>query len=175
MVLQRVGTGADVGLVALIAPGATAAADPGHAAPAMPQAAPSEPASELVAPAAEQPMPDYEQPAISGEAPAEFVLVDEFADEPPAEAVEAPHPAPAPEPVAPAAELPMSDYEQPANSGEARAEFALVDEFADEPPVETMEAPHAEPAPGPVAPARSSRCPTTSSRPVPARPRPSSP
>ncbi len=153
MVLQRVGTGADVGLVGLIAPSATAAADPGHAAPAMPQAAPSEPASELVAPAAEQPMPDYEQPANSGEAPAEFALVDEFADEPPAETMEAPHPAPAPEPVAPAAELPMSDYEQPANFGEAPAEFALVDEFADEPPAETMEAPHAEPAPGPVAPA----------------------
>ena len=153
MVLQRVGTGADVGLVGLIAPGATAAADRGHAAPGRPQADPSEPASELVAPAAEQPMPDYEQPAISGEAPAEFVLVDEFADEPPAETVEAPHPAPAPKPVAPAAELPMSDYEQPANSGEAPAEFTLVDEFADEPPAETIEASHAEPGPQPVAPA----------------------
>ena len=96
MVLQRVGSGADVGLVGLIAPGATAAADPGHAAPAMPQAAPSEPASEPVAPAVEQPMPDYEQPAISGEAPAEFTLVDEFADEPPAEMIEAPHAEPAP-------------------------------------------------------------------------------
>jgi PAS domain-containing protein len=50
MVLQRVGRGADVGLVALIAP----AADP--------------------------PIPDYEQPAISGEAPAEFALIDEFAE-----------------------------------------------------------------------------------------------
>jgi len=50
MVLQRVGGGADVGLVALIAP------------------------------AAELPIPDYELPAISGEAPAEFALIDEFAD-----------------------------------------------------------------------------------------------
>ena len=149
MVLQRVGTGADVGLVGLIAPAAPAAADPGHAAPAMPQPAPSEPAPELVAPAAEQPMPDYERPAISGEAPAEFVLVDEFADEAPAETIEAPHP----EPIAPAAEQPMSDYEQPASSGEAPAEFALVDEFAEEPPAETIETPHAEPAPEPVAPA----------------------
>jgi len=50
MVLQRVGHGADIGLVALIAP------------------------------AADQPIPDYELPAISGEAPAEFALIDEFAE-----------------------------------------------------------------------------------------------
>jgi PAS domain S-box-containing protein len=50
MVLQRVGSGADVGLLALIAP------------------------------AADQPIPDYELPAISGEAPAEFALIDEFAE-----------------------------------------------------------------------------------------------
>src|SRR6266852_3456571 len=55
MVLQRVGHGADVGLVALIAP------------------------------AADQPIPGYEQPAISGEAPAEFALIDEFAESTPAE------------------------------------------------------------------------------------------
>src|SRR6202043_3918322 len=47
MVLQRVGHGSDVGLVALIAP------------------------------AAEPRISDYEQPAISSEAPAEFALVDE--------------------------------------------------------------------------------------------------
>jgi PAS domain S-box-containing protein len=153
MVLQRVGVGADVGLVALIAPGATAAAHLRHVAPAMPQADLSEPASEPVAPAVEQPMPDYEQPAMSGEVPAEFALVDEFADEPPAETVEAPAAEPASEPVAPAAEQPMPDYEQPANSGEAPAEFALVDEFADEPPAETFEAAPAKPALQPVAPA----------------------
>jgi PAS domain S-box-containing protein len=56
MVLQRVGAGADVGLVALIV------ADP--------------------APMAERPMPDYEQPAVSGEAPAEFALIDEFNETP---------------------------------------------------------------------------------------------
>jgi PAS domain S-box-containing protein len=50
MVLQRVGHGADVGLVALIAP------------------------------AADQSIPDYKQPAMSGEAPAEFALIDEFAE-----------------------------------------------------------------------------------------------
>jgi PAS domain S-box-containing protein len=58
MVLQRVGHGADVGLVALIAP---------------------------VAPAADQAIPDYEQPAISGEAPAEFALIDEFVESQPTE------------------------------------------------------------------------------------------
>jgi PAS domain S-box-containing protein len=62
MVLQRVGTGADVGLVALITPDTMRAAH--------------------VALLADQPMPDYEQPAVSGEAPAEFALIDEFAEAP---------------------------------------------------------------------------------------------
>jgi PAS domain S-box-containing protein len=52
MVLQRVGAGADVGLVAVIAR------------------------------AAHQPAPGYEQPAIPGEAPAGFALIDEFAASP---------------------------------------------------------------------------------------------
>jgi PAS domain S-box-containing protein len=64
LVLQRVGTGADVGLVALIAPCATTQAH-----------APIEPAATVDPPA-------YEQPAMSGEAPAEFALIDEFAEEP---------------------------------------------------------------------------------------------
>ncbi len=78
MVLQRVGSGSDVGLVGLIAPALRAR-----------QRLPGQRQSG-VAPAAEQPMPDYEQPAISGEAPAEFALIDEFADEPPHEASSAP-------------------------------------------------------------------------------------
>ncbi len=64
MVLQRVGTGADVGLVALIAP-----------SPAPPAA---DVAEQPIAPPADLPAPDYEQPAISGEAPAEFALIDDF-------------------------------------------------------------------------------------------------
>src|SRR6266567_6268698 len=116
MVLQRVGHGADVGLVALIAP------------------------------ASDQPIRDYEQPAISGEAPAEFALIDEFAvdlidtfaESRPTAAFEAPLSEPAPpQPVAPAADHPIPDYEQPAISGEAPAEFALIDEFAESPPPET--------------------------------------
>jgi PAS domain S-box-containing protein len=171
MVLQRVGSGADVGLVALIAPGATVAAHHRHVASAMPQTDLAEPAAEPVAPAVEQPMPDEQQPATTGEAPAEFALIDEFADEPPAEPVEAAAEAPAAEPFAAPAEQPMPGYELPANSGEAPAEFALVDEFADEPPAEPVEgaadapatelfaAPAEQPVPGYELPANSGEAP----------------
>ena len=134
LVLQRVGTGADVGLVALIAPGATTQAS--HpVAPPLPQATTLEPSPQPVTPAADQPIAAHAQPAISSEAPAEFALVDEFAEEPeaafdsalaePARALEAASTEPAPEPT--------PDDEQPEISGEAPAEFALIDEFADEP------------------------------------------
>ena len=73
--LQRVGSGADVGLVALFAAGAAKAGNTGAAA--SPQV---EAGLEPLAPAADRPVPDYEQPALSGEAPAEFALVDEFAE-----------------------------------------------------------------------------------------------
>jgi PAS domain S-box-containing protein len=112
MVLQRVGSGADVGLVALITPDATLVAHSQPVVPALAESAAVEAASP-VRPAADRPMPDYEQAAISGEAPAEFALIDEFADP------------------APAAERPLPDYEQPAISGEAPAEFALVEPFAE--------------------------------------------
>jgi PAS domain S-box-containing protein len=88
MVLQRVGAGADIGLVALIAPGATvqyaAPPAPEVVAPAaiVPEAAPPP-----VAPPAE-PTPNYEQPAMTGEAPAEFALIDEFAEPPEEPAIE---------------------------------------------------------------------------------------
>src|ERR1700726_2526128 len=58
LVLQRVGTGADVGLVALIAPGATTAA---HARTEHPTAV--EPPPQPVTPAADQAVADHEQPA----------------------------------------------------------------------------------------------------------------
>jgi PAS domain S-box-containing protein len=131
MVLQRVGTGADVGLVALIAPGASAGAHIRPITPASPQAAPPDPPLPRVAPVADQPIPDYEQPAISGEAPAEFALIDEFATSP-TETAEAAM-----------TKQPVPDYEQPAISGEAPAEFALIDEAVDQP---------AEPAVEPIAP-----------------------
>ena len=116
MVLQRVGTGADVGLVALIVPGATPAA-----------------------PGTELPASDDELACESGEVPAEFALVDHVAESSPAQTtapVEPVH-----EPVAPPADLPMPDYEQPALSGEAPAEFALIDEVATEPAETAAEEP----------------------------------
>ncbi|MDO8396615.1 MAG: PAS domain S-box protein [Bradyrhizobium sp.] len=122
MVLQRVGTGADVGLVALIAP-----------APA--QIAPEQVAPEDVASS------DHEQPAVPDAAPAGFALVDEFATSSPEETVAALPPEPVQQ-VAPLADLPAPDYERPAMSGEAPAEFALIDEFV-EPAQATAEAPDA--------------------------------
>src|SRR5712671_1479076 len=88
LILQRVGTGADVGLVALIAPGATPAAHTRHTAPASPQAAVAQPARPSIVPAADLPLSNYEQSAMSGEAPAEFALIDEFAESPTEAAVE---------------------------------------------------------------------------------------
>jgi PAS domain S-box-containing protein len=88
MVLQRVGTGAEVGLVALITPDAAPAAHSQHVAPALPETAAVEAAPPQVAPAADLPMPDYEQAASSGEAPAEFALVEQFAETPVETAVE---------------------------------------------------------------------------------------
>jgi PAS domain S-box-containing protein len=75
MMLQRVGAGADTGLIAVIEPQPAAAADEPVAA--------EPPDHETNA----QP-PDYEAATTSGEAPAEFALIDEFSD-PPAAAAEA--------------------------------------------------------------------------------------
>ncbi|MGA2286842.1 PAS domain-containing protein [Bradyrhizobium sp.] len=77
MVLQRVGRGADVGLVALIRP--VPAVEIRQNAFAWRQADAVEPARE---PVAERPTSDYELPATSGEAPAAFALFDEFTEAP---------------------------------------------------------------------------------------------
>jgi PAS domain S-box-containing protein len=131
MVLQRVGSGADVGLVALIAPGAIEAMQVGHVAPADPVATPTSPESpgepaHAIAPAATRAVAGYEQPASSGQAPAEFALIDELL-EPLAAPVEA---APR-EPAYPPAEQPTADDEQPVGSGGAPAGFARIHAFAD--------------------------------------------
>jgi PAS domain S-box-containing protein len=76
MVLQRVGSGADIGLVALIVPRVQ---KPEPAPEPAPEFA-TEAAEERVAPAADLPLPSYEQPALVNEAPAEFALIDEFAE-----------------------------------------------------------------------------------------------
>jgi PAS domain S-box-containing protein len=75
LILQRVGTGADVGLVAMIAPDAT-------------QATVAEPVRQPIAPAADLPITDNEQSAMSGQAPDEVALIDEFAEWPTEEALE---------------------------------------------------------------------------------------
>jgi PAS domain S-box-containing protein len=92
LVLQRVGSGADVGLIVLIKTNG-----------------PPSPPAERIVPA--------------WEAPAGFTLVDEFAEQA-AGGIEAARAQPAP------------DYEAPASTGEAPAEFALADEpvAAEEPP-----------------------------------------
>jgi len=130
LVLQRVGSGADVGLVALIATGAATSAHAPIAMHADSEEHPKEdPKTNL----------DYEAPALLSEAPAEFALLDEFAEPPEEPVAAAPAqltlPQPAlfePAPVDPVSH-PAPDYEAPAMSGEAPAEFALVDEFASEP------------------------------------------
>ena len=111
LVLRRVGSGADTGLVAVIALQAASVPD------AMPQAA--------------QP---FEQPAMSGEAPAEFTLVDEFA-----EPLEAAPEAPTVQHVA-AAE-PYAEQPQP-DAAVADAEPSpYVEAVADEPVVLPLEMP----------------------------------
>ncbi|MDI4238520.1 PAS domain S-box protein [Bradyrhizobium sp. Arg237L] len=89
MVLQRVGSGADVGLIALMMP-----------AVAETEAAPSPPET-ATGPAARQPF--YEQPALSGEAPAEFALFDALDTEP-----EEAEPSPFIEPVADEPSVPVA-------------------------------------------------------------------
>jgi len=96
------------------------------------------PGATPAAPSAELPAPVCEQPAPSGEAPAEFASIDHVAESSTAETLEAAPVEPGHEPVAPPADLPIPDYEQPALSGEAPAEFALIGEIA-EAPAETAD------------------------------------
>src|SRR5258707_14154145 len=63
MVLQRVGAGADVGLVALIVPGADGAAPVKDTAPALPETAVAEPPPPPVEPVLDRPWADCVQPA----------------------------------------------------------------------------------------------------------------
>jgi PAS domain S-box-containing protein len=77
MVLHRVGIGADTGLIAIIEREARDAALVSHT----PASSPTEvAAAPTVAPPGEVPLREYERPAISGEAPAEFALIDEFTE-----------------------------------------------------------------------------------------------
>jgi len=117
LVLQRVGSGADVGLVALLATGTPPVQEPSIQEPA--------------------------KPAPSNGAPAAFTLVDEFA-EPPAETAAA---APADPVSPPTPDYEATGYEAPPNSGEAPAEFALVGEFSSQPEQSIAETPTQAPEP----------------------------
>jgi PAS domain S-box-containing protein len=83
MVLQRVGSGADVGLVALIEPAVQEAAP--ATAEAAPEASENIARDEVAQPEAEPPappaaVPEHAQSALPNEAPAEFALFDAFAE-----------------------------------------------------------------------------------------------
>jgi PAS domain S-box-containing protein len=130
MVLQRVGAGADVGLVAMIAPGATLAAHLRHRAPPPPTDVAAA-APEPIAPPGDLPMAEYERPALSGEAPAEFALVDEFAETPDEPFAEPDVPEQSPEPSA----MGAHHDESPLAAEEAADESAAAP--AAEPPAAT--------------------------------------
>jgi PAS domain S-box-containing protein len=156
MVLQRVGTGVDIGLVALIAPSAMPTVAPvQQTAPPVPEVTAPAP---IVPEATPQPAapsaastPDYEAPAISGEAPAEFALIDEFAappEQPAVEHVVSEHAIPEPlvsEPVTEPEQPAVVAHEMPAaetSPVETAAEAVAVDAVtSEETPAETAASP----------------------------------
>jgi PAS domain S-box-containing protein len=144
--LQRVGAGADLGFIALIAPAASAAAHPGTSAPVSPQAAVSE---MPVAPLEQRATPDDEQPSMSAEAPAEFELFDEFAEsaaEPAMECAVAGAPPEADPPT-------VSQLERPASSAEPSTDAATAQREADaHEPSPLVEAVADEASPEPATP-----------------------
>jgi signal transduction histidine kinase len=77
MVLQRVGAGADVGLIGFIEPGAAQAALAGPLIASSATGIATTQETQRIAPPGDLPLPDYERPMLSGEAPAEFALIDE--------------------------------------------------------------------------------------------------
>src|SRR5262249_50713577 len=82
VIVQRVGSGTEVGLVALAMPrivekSPATGSQPGLIATPVSATPDSE---HVVAPASELPLPAYEQPALTNEAPSEFALIDEFAE-----------------------------------------------------------------------------------------------
>jgi len=129
MILQRVGSGADIALLAFLVPQA-AQQPPEMEAEAETDAAAAD-TSETADTGHEQAASvAWDEPPVSDTAAAEIELVDEFAQAAPAPVTVAPEEPPE------AVEQPMPEYEQPAQTGEAPAEFALLDEFieADTPP-----------------------------------------
>ena len=179
MVLQRVGTGADVGLVAMTAPGATQAAHVRHTAQPPPADLAATPTTQPVASPGDLPIAEYERPAMSGEAPAEFALIDEFAETP----AEMPN-QPVVEPVAfeqpsepeqPSALNPDMHSTEEASHGEAPTDIvaSAMEVHHDEPSPE-VEAAADEPTPpaaaAPSAAGETSGAPSLAAEPVKALP-----
>jgi PAS domain S-box-containing protein len=138
MTLQRVGAGADIGLLVFIVP----------QAPQQPQATVAEPDAVAGDTAATGPEAIARAaPTASVEPTSEFVLVDEFAE---------PEATPAPVTVVPVeqpvAEQPALDDERPAQSGEAPAECPLIAESAETDPQPTAHAVEATPDTAEAAP-----------------------
>jgi PAS domain S-box-containing protein len=78
VVLQRLGSGAEIGLLASIEPDAASRKARESASPTDAADAPTQ----NVAPAGDLPVPAYERAAMSGEAPAEFALIDASTEAP---------------------------------------------------------------------------------------------
>jgi PAS domain S-box-containing protein len=98
VVVQRIGGGAEVGLVALVMPHIP---DKSPVHESHRDLTADTVSAHVVAPAAERPLPGYEQPALTNEAPSEFALIDEFAEplENDGEAPSAEPPAAQPDPI----------------------------------------------------------------------------
>ena len=118
MVLQRVGTGADVGLVALIVPAPPAAEDVPEQPIARGDCRPIRTAGDV----------RRSPRRIRADRRVRGIAAGRDGCSP---AARARHRRQVQQLVAPPADLPAPDYEQPAISGEAPAEFALIDEFAE--------------------------------------------
>jgi len=150
MVLQRVGTGADTGLVALIVPDAVPAATPASA-PAQPEEKPPaekspKPFEPPVAVVADEPAPDPEAMERTAEVLAGLALFDALAEEPSE---------PEAEPIATAA--PSSDEPPAARPPEPSPYVeAVADEAASSPADEVAPLPKSPMAPIATEPARES-------------------
>jgi PAS domain S-box-containing protein len=146
LVLQRVGSGADVGLVALIAIGTPPVLEP-IAWPASSNEAwagftlvdefaepPTKTAEAAPADPVPPPTPDYEAPAISGEAPAEFALVVQFSSQPEQPIAETPPQAPEPASEAhhdePVCHDELADHDESAHDDEPLLQEPLLQELS---------------------------------------------
>jgi PAS domain S-box-containing protein len=180
MVLQRVGSGADVGLIATIAPGATQAAHVRHTAQPSEADLDATMTTQPAASPGDLPIAEYERPAMSGEAPAEFALIDEFAETPaemPNEPVVEPVASEQPsEPERPPASNPDMHPNEEASHGATPTDIAApaMEAHCDEPSPEikaAVDEPAQSAAAAPSAAGETSGVPSTEGEPVKTLPR----